>query len=263
MLENSSSVLAMAAIGAVTGLLTGLTGASGMSVLISSLLLLGYPIQEVIGLTFVVTFANSFAAMTVYGRQQQVEWSVVVCLSIPAMIGVIVGHRVAASVPSTALTVVMIVCLLVVGIRFLAGKGPAGNESPSNPKAFSFQAALWLIAAGCLLGAIMGMMGGGGAIFISLGLILLFRMPAKQAIGVSIAVMGLAALPGIVLHYRDQTLHADAALLILAFSLPVAWQSSRLANRISSRHVLRILGLYLTLISLLLLARVSYSWWIA
>ena len=44
-------------IGLATGVLTGLTGASGMSILISTLLLAGAEIRQVIGLTFVVTLS--------------------------------------------------------------------------------------------------------------------------------------------------------------------------------------------------------------
>ena len=50
-------------VGLVTGSLTGLTGASGMSILISTLLLAGIEIREVIGLTFVVTLVNSGIAL--------------------------------------------------------------------------------------------------------------------------------------------------------------------------------------------------------
>ncbi len=50
-------------IGLLTGVLTGFTGASGMSVLISGLLIAGLDVRDVIGLTFAVTFTNSLAAI--------------------------------------------------------------------------------------------------------------------------------------------------------------------------------------------------------
>ena len=50
-------------VGLATGSLTGLTGASGMPILISALLLAGIEIREVIGLTFVVTLVNSGIAL--------------------------------------------------------------------------------------------------------------------------------------------------------------------------------------------------------
>ena len=56
----------MILIGALTGVLTGLTGASGMSVLISGLLLAGLDVREVIGLSFAVTFCNTLVATPPY-----------------------------------------------------------------------------------------------------------------------------------------------------------------------------------------------------
>ena len=57
--DSAAKVLLLVMIGLATGGLTGLTGASGMSILISGLLMVGLEIREVIGLTFLVTLVNS------------------------------------------------------------------------------------------------------------------------------------------------------------------------------------------------------------
>ena len=80
--------MVLIAIGLVTGLLTGLTGASGMSVLISALLLIGMDVRDVIGLTFAVTLVNAVGAIGPYIRREQWDKQLVLAIGLPAVAGV-------------------------------------------------------------------------------------------------------------------------------------------------------------------------------
>ena len=80
-------------------------------------------------------------------------------------------------------------------------------------------------------------------------------MEAKTAIGTSILIMGVAAIPGVVSHWLSQTIVISYAAVILASSIPAAFAASWFANRISTPVVKRALGVYLVLISSLLLYR--------
>lgn len=237
-------------IGVATGVLTGLTGASGMSILISSLLLAGIDIRQVIGLTFVVTLVNATIAVGPYWKHGHVDARCGMLVAVPAIVMVMIGHAFSRSVETSWLTILMIVCLFLVGAKFLASPNDKERDAASpNARPNSF----WLILMGCAAGFVMGLMGGGGAVFIAAALMLLFKMEAKTAIGTSIFIMGLAAVPGVVAHWRSETIEISFAVAILASAIPAAFGASWYANRIPTPLVKRLLGVYLVVISTVML----------
>jgi uncharacterized membrane protein YfcA len=246
-------------IGAITGALTGLTGASGMSVLISALLLVGVGIRDVIGLTFAVTLANAATSLPAYWRKGNIDVRVAMWLSGPAIPAVLLGHVFGGRVESSALTAVIVVCLFAIGLKFVISSIKSKSETDeqtTNGASQPHQASAYaLVPLGIILGTMMGVMGGGGAVFIGAGLILLFRMPARMAIGTSVLIMGLVAVPGVVQHIYVGTLNWAPASAVLASSIPLAALTSSLAHRISEVRVKRLLGIYLLFISLFLLSK--------
>lgn len=248
--------LLLAGIGVATGSLTGLTGASGMSILISLLLLVEVDIRHVIGLTFVVTLANALVSVWQYRRHGNVDHRVALLVAAPAVLAVLPGHRLARNVEPGVLGAVMVAFLFVAGIRFLmstAEPGTEGNPAGDRPPGWA------LILMGLIFGLIMGIMGGGGAIFIGAAFMLLFRMPTKTAIGTSVLIMGVAALPGVAAHALSHTLRWGFAAAIVGPSIPAAWAASRVANRVSPPTVKRCLGVYLVIVSTVLTAKYLLS----
>lgn len=243
-------------IGLVTGLLTGLTGASGMSVLISALLLAGIEIRQIIGLTFVITLVNALIAVGSYWKHGHLDVRSGVLVAIPAIGAVLVGHTFSRSVETDWLTGLMLVCLFAIGVKFLASREDAERNLEKQDQTAHSIGNLWaLVTLGSIAGFIMGVMGGGGAVFISIALIIGFKMETKTAIGTSILIMGLAAIPGVLSHWRSETIHASYAVAILASSIPSAFAASWFANKISQRRVKQLLGVYLVSISTLLVFR--------
>lgn len=244
------------AIGLATGVLTGLTGASGMSILISALLLTGIEIRQVIGLTFVITLVNSAISLPAYLKHAHVDWRSGLWVALPAMAAVMLGHVFSSTIQPGSLRGVMLVCLFAIGAKFLVSpKDPQQDAATPLTRPQSG----WLVLMGSAAGFVMGIMGGGGAVFIGAALILIFKMQAKTAVGTSILIMGLAAIPGVVFHAASETIHASYVLAILASSIPAAAAASWFANRISSQRVKRLLGVYLLISSSFLLFRMFFE----
>ena len=246
--DSVAFVLLLLLIGLATGGLTGLTGASGMSILISGLLLVGCEIREVIGLTFLVTLANSATSVIPYWRRQLIDLRLAVLLSLPAMLAVVGGHQMAARVPETWLQRVMLVALFAAGLRItLSRRMEQEGERPIR----SLPSFL-IMLLGAAIGLMMGVMGGGGGLFIGAVLMIVLRMPVKRAIGTSILVMAATAVPGLVLHSFDQTVNWSNGAVIAVASTLAAFASGRLATRISVVVVKRTLGAYLLVVSVVL-----------
>ena len=175
-----------------------------------------------------------------------------VLVAAPAIVAVMIGHSFSRSVEAGSLTGVMVVCLFLIGVKFLVSSSNKAQAAVATVERPHFA---WLFLIGCVAGFIMGIMGGGGAVFIGAALILLFKMEAKTAIGTSILIMGLAAIPGVVAHWFSGTIEVSFAAAILASSIPAAIAASWFANRIPTPLVKRLLGVYLVVISTLLLYR--------
>lgn len=244
-----SMVYWLLVIGCITGVLTGLTGASGMSVLISGLLLAGLDIREVIGLTFAVTFCNAAAAIGPYLKNGEWAPRITWGTGLPAVAAVFLGHALGRTTSSGLLTGIVMTALLFAGIRFLTRKKSAAGKEPPVPREVPMAI---LIVVGMVLGTIMGIMGGGGSIFISLLLIFGCRLPIRMALGSSILIMGLAAIPGMVLSFNAHHLDPLLAVLLIGPSMVASFFASRCASRIPERGVEIVLGVYLVGISMIL-----------
>ena len=225
-----------------------------MSILISALLLVGIEIRQVIGLTFVITLLNSLTSIGPYWKHERLDWRVGVWMGVPATCAVIGGGFASGLVNPDWLTMLMTVCLLMIGVKFVRSTGES-LETTSEGEQNNSAHPIWLMLMGIAAGFTMGVMGGGGAVFISIALILLFKIESKTAIGTSILIMGLAAIPGAITHWARGSVDIGCALVIGGASIPAASIASAFANRVSSQLVKRLLGVYLIVIAIVLLVR--------
>lgn len=247
-MEFTQHQVVLIIIGVVTGTLTGLTGASGMSVLISGLLLIGTPIREVIGLSFAVTMANSTIAAIPYGRKGNIPFFPALLMGVAAAVAVAGGYHISFSFSPGSLSWAIICGLGAAGVK-LTFFNHKHTQHTSSSRAIP----LWMVfIPGGIIGFIMGILGGGGGLFIGLVLIFLFRMPTHHALGVSLAVMAIAAVPGITLYGKGGFISAISALTIIFPSTVCSFISARIANKLSESLIKRVLGIYLLIMTMLL-----------
>ena len=148
--------------------------------------------------------------------------------------------------------------LLVAGLKLLWK--PATQKQEKQEKQTSDQATQYSlpqeIAAGLAFGIAMGISGGGGGIFIAVVLILFFKTNAKPAIGTSIVIMALSAIPGCLLHASHANINWSIAGVVIPVSFVVAFLAARVGIKIPEAYVKRGVGLYLVVIFLIMLVKV-------
>ena len=145
----------------------------------------------------------------------------------------------------------MIVALLFAGLKLLTSKSP-GKRRGASPR----QPWPWLAGFGLLSGIVMGVMGGGGGVFIAIVLMLAFSIPAKDAVGTSIVVMASAAVPGLLLHIQAESLPWNLAAVILPISIVAAFGCARIGRNVPDRRFRQGLGgLLLTMVAVLTIRR--------
>lgn len=252
-MTDLQTILIYIVIGIATGVITGLTGA-GMSVFISSLLLLGAPIREVIGLSFAVTLANAAIAAIPYAGKKNIPLWPSVVMSLCAGIMVLPGYRFSHVFSSGALMWMIIAGLGIFGIKLsFFSDGPSGRPSLRTTSL----PAVYLILPGAVAGAIMGVLGGGGALLMSLMLIFIFRLPIHKALGITFVVMAVASLPGLYCYGRDGFLSVHTATALILPSTLFSFLAARVANTLPERKIRTVLGVYLLIISTFLMVKES------
>jgi hypothetical protein len=115
------------ALGAFTGLLAGMFGIGGGSILVPALIFIFYGmgfediivIYLAIGTSLASIFFSSFSSAYSHHLKQSVEWALVTPLSIGMVIGAIIGSRYATSLASTDLKLIITVFLFVVGAEMI------------------------------------------------------------------------------------------------------------------------------------------------
>lgn len=238
-------------IGLVAGSLTGFTGGSGMSVLMSGLLLLNVDIRNIIGLTFIITLVNSLASLPAYIKNRNIDFKVSFMVGLPAAAAVIPGFFFSQKIENQFLVWGLTGVLFLLGIRMLFSRSKHKN---GKVKTKITHPAL-LILFGIILGLLIGLFGGGGGIFIGIFLMLIFRFPVKEAVGNSILIMGLAAISGLVINFSNGQIELWPALLLAVPSVLAALITSHFANRVNPRLIKVILGIYLIVASILLIVK--------
>ncbi len=98
-----------------------------------------------------------------------------------------------------------------------------------------------------LIGVILGLLGGGGSILTVPVLVYALHVPIKQAVPMSLVVVGVTSLFGVANHRRNGNIRWDAAIAFGPAAVIGAFVGTRLAGMVSGRF-------QLTLFAVLMLA---------
>ena len=133
--------------GSVVGLVTGLVGAGGGFLVVPALVLLGgLPMSVAVGTSLVVIAMKSFAGLAGYLTSVSLDWPLVLGVTGAAVVGSVVGGRLAGRVPEAALRQGFGWFVLVMGGFVLVQQGP----SWALPVVGGAVLALGLAAGACL-----------------------------------------------------------------------------------------------------------------
>lgn len=112
--------------GSVVGLVTGLVGAGGGFLVVPALVLLGgLPMSVAVGTSLIVIAMKSFAGLAGYLTSVTLDWPLVLGVTAAAVVGSVVGGRLAGRVPEAALRQGFGWFVLVMGGFVLVQQGPS------------------------------------------------------------------------------------------------------------------------------------------
>lgn len=133
--------------GGVVGLVTGMVGAGGGFLVVPALVLLGgLPMSVAVGTSLIVIAMKSFAGLAGYLTSVTLDWPLVLGVTGAAVVGSLVGGRLAGRVPEAVLRKGFAWFVLVMGGFVLVQQGP----SWALPVVGASVLALGLAAGACL-----------------------------------------------------------------------------------------------------------------
>ena len=250
MLEQVGLVVA----GLLSGVVSGLTGANGMGIVLSVLLLSGHQIHEVIGLCLLSQIFTMSTAAFALTRSTKLRWRLLPALCVPSAFFAVVGAKVALRIPKDPLTVMIIVGIGVIGLMLVRAKRKHHDEPPEDAHPSTKAYAIVGVTGG-LSGFMAGLAGGGGNIIVANALHKLLALRFHQAVLLSLCLGVVSAALGSSPYILEGRVDLAHAPLIIAPALVSAWIAAGYNTKFDPVTIKRIQGWYLLFIAGILALR--------
>ena len=238
MIEHNWLILIV--FGLISGLLAGLLGIGGGTVLVPFMVALAIsPVQAVATSSFAIVITSISGSIQNW-RMGYLDWQRVVLLGFPSLVTAQFGVYVANLLPSATLLnafgVLLIVNILLTQLRQYIIERSRTDDQPLPPQKPLYRTLARLLTGG-IAGFLAGLFGiGGGVIMVPLQMLLL-REPIKVAIQTSLGVIVITAIAATAGHT-----HKGNVLWLVGFILGLgglvgAQMSTRFLPKLSDRIV--------------------------
>lgn len=183
------------ALAMLIGMLLGLLGGGGSILTVPVLVYaLGYTPKAAIAMSLAVIGVTSLVGAAIHARLGNVRMSTAATFGLPAMVGALVGAKLAAFLTGGAQLVLLGVVLLAAAGSMLRSH-PVTSDDVAPPA--PMRRAL-LVPIALSVGILTGLVGVGGGFLVVPALVLLARVPMRQAVGTSLLVIAMNSAAGFV-----------------------------------------------------------------
>jgi uncharacterized membrane protein YfcA len=180
------------ALAALVGLTLGLLGGGGSVLTVPILVyVLGFGAKQAIAMSLGVVGTASLFGSLAHWRSGNVDLRTAFSFGAFAMCGAFLGARLAAFVSGPAQLVAFAVVMVLAALSMLRGRVGEADAGPRTPPLLT----LAIVGAG--VGALTGLVGVGGGFMIVPALVLLARVPMRQAVGTSLLVIAMNSAAGL------------------------------------------------------------------
>lgn len=177
----------------VIGLSLGLLGGGGSILTVPVLVYaLGFDVKPAVAMSLILVGLTSLVGAAAHWRLGNVRLQSAALFAVLAMTGAFAGARLSALVPSTMQLALLAVVMLAASVAML--RRPSRQAEEVAPRSAPRPAALMPVAIG--VGLLTGLLGVGGGFLVVPALALLVRVPMRQAVGTSLAVIALSSASG-------------------------------------------------------------------
>ncbi len=254
----ANQIITMVLIGIFAGIVTGLTGASGVMVVVPLVnLLLNFPVHEAIGTSLMVDIIASLAASYTYYKHHNVDLKSGIWIAIGSILGAQLGTIFAAKMPEFGLGGAFGIFLILMGA--VIWKKGLDRESIAKRfgKVVKFKTKTQRILTALILGFIVGIMtgifGAGGGAMIFLILVFVLNFPLHLAVGTSTLIMAITATSGVVGYALHGSINPLAGLIIGFSAACGSIGSARFASRVNEESLAKAIGIIFILLGVIMI----------
>jgi uncharacterized protein len=182
---------------AFVGISLGLLGGGGSILTVPIFVyVLGFGPKEAIAMSLAVVGLTSLVGAFSHWRAGNVNLRVALLFGAVAMVGTYLGARLAIYFSGAAQLALFAVVMLLAAYFMLRGRKPAVSAVGVDDAPFEQMPIALIVLEGMAVGVLTGLVGVGGGFLIVPALVLLARIPMKQAVGTSLLVIALKSATG-------------------------------------------------------------------
>jgi uncharacterized protein len=248
--EPLQTILVLIA-GFFTGVLSGMFGIGGAVVSTPAIRALGATPVEAIGSTLPSIIPSAISGSLRYHREGLIHLRVVLWTALVGCSAAVVGALLVDVVPGNGHLLMILTALLLAFTAYRTGQSPkrpdpadAEELPPSEDPDFADEEPpdraarmeWWRLGTiGLAAGLLSGLLGVGGGILMVPAFVGWVRLPIKEAVGCSLACVGILAVPGTITHTLLGHIDWAFALPLCIAVIPGARVGAHLALRSSDR----------------------------
>ncbi len=224
--------------GFFTGMLSGVFGVGGAVISTPAILLLGATPLQAVGSTLPSIIPSSISGTLRYSRDGLVRRRVVLFTGLAGAAFAAAGAIASDRFPGHGhVQMVMTAALMA----FTAHRTGTGGRVPATvngdgTRTYNLRPTL-LIGIGLLAGLLSGFLGVGGGILMVPAFTALVGLDLKEAIGTSLACVGIIAIPGTLAHHLLGNVNWFYAVPLMVSAIPGARVGAHLTIKASDRHL--------------------------
>ena len=234
-------------IGIITGILTGITGSSGVIVVVPAMTFLGHTFHIAVGTSLLVDVITTASVVYVYTRGKKIDWKIGLILGGGALVGAQIGSHVAIFVSDRPLEIVFALMALVMAFqsfrRAKSGLKIKHRELP-HPYAIGFLTSL-------PIGILTGTLGTSGGIMFIAVMMILYSMDPKTMVGTATLAMFVSAVSGTAGYLVLNSVDLVGGFIIGIVSLVSGFYFAKKALKMKDSTIYYFLGSVFLVVSLL------------
>ncbi|HWS44589.1 MAG TPA: sulfite exporter TauE/SafE family protein [Acidimicrobiia bacterium] len=238
---NAHLLLATVLIGAGIGLISGAFGKGGSAVSTPLLHLAGVPAMIAVASPLPATIPSTLLAGRSYARAGHVDGRVVrigLAVGLPATA---IGAVLTRWIPGGSLVLATDALVLALGLRVLLKEHAADDAGASRAVPLAITAAV--VAT---VGLVSGLLGNSGGFLLAPLFMSVLHMPVRRALGTSLALSAVLAVPGTLVHAWLGHIDWSLTLAFGLASIPLASVGAAIALRMRERRLTLAFGAGLT-----------------
>ena len=254
-------ILALIIIGILTGTMTGLTGASGVIVVVPLVsLILHFPLHQSIGTSLLVDTIASLLISYTYFKHGNIDLKSGLWLALGAIIGAQISALFVTGISGpnlgTGFGVFLIVMSVMVWKKGLNRPNAEDNSKRGLKFNRHFQRSAISLILGLALGIQAGFVGAGGGALILLILLFVLNVPLRSAIGTSTLIMSITACSGAFGYALRGNINYLAGIVIGLSAVAGGITSARFAHQVNEKILAKVIGIiFMSLGALMILMR--------